>query len=219
VPVADLYATPDQLAARVPSQFGASAEERTDEQQAAAESLLEAISRAIDSVTKRTAGAFTPSPTEPSARVIYGNGKSCLEMPEHIPETVRPTITTIQGETPPKFAEYRGMLCVTDSRGVLSRRDVWPEGVPFTVTARWGYPQTPADIREACLVWAAQRARMNSGDTAGMVTSIARDGATIQRDDIPPVVRELLKPFVLAETEEDNSGTVEFGALRSSDFR
>lgn len=216
--VSNLYATVDELAARVPTLFGATADDRTDEQTDAAEKLLESISRAIDSLTRREAGAFSPAASDPSSKVIYGNGKSCLDVPAHIPATINSTITTIQGVTPPKFAEYRGMLCITDTAGVLLRHEVWREGVPYTISARWGYATTPADIREACLVWAAQRARMNSGDMAGMVTSIARDGATIQRDDIPPVVRDLLKPFVLPETEEDHSGRVEFGTVRSSDF-
>jgi hypothetical protein len=216
--VTNLYASVDQLAARVPTQFRATADDRTDEQTTAAENLLEAISRAIDSVTRREAGAFSPAATTPSAKVIYGNGKACLDVPAHIPTTVNPTITTISGVTPPKFAEYRGMLCITDDSGVLLRHEVWREGVPFTITARWGYQVTPADIREACLVWAAQRARMNSGDMAGMVTQITRDGATIQRDDIPPVVRDLLKTFILPETEDDHSGRVEFGTVRNSDF-
>lgn len=218
MPVVNLYASVDQLAARVPTLFGESAEERTPAQQEAAELLLESISRAIDTETKREPGAFMPASATATARAIYGNGKSCLEIPEHIPATVNPTVTTIAGETAPKFAEYRGMLCVTDERGVLSRSDVWREGVPYTITARWGYPATPADIREYCLIWARQRALLNSGDMQGMVTQITRDGATLSRDDVPPVVRNGLKPWTLPETEEDNSGRVEFGTLRSSDF-
>lgn len=216
--VANLYATADQLAARVPTIFGESTDERTPEQTAAAELLLEAISRAIDSATKREPGAFSPAADDPSERVIYGNGKSCLDIPEHIKGSVDPAVATISGMTAPKFTEFRAMLCITDDRGVMLRNEVWREGVPFTITARWGYEATPANVREACLIWAAQRARMNSGDVAGMVTSIARDGATIQRDDIPPVVRDMLKPFILPETEEDNSGRVETGVIRSSDY-
>lgn len=51
-------------------------------------SLLEAISRAIDSWTKREPGEFSPSPAEASERTIYGNGENYLAVPEHITGTV-----------------------------------------------------------------------------------------------------------------------------------
>lgn len=217
MPVTDLYATVDQLAARVPTLFGKTVDRRADEQTIAAETLLESISRAIDSRTLREPGAFSPSPEEATSRTVYGNSKSCLEIPAHIHGTVNSTVVTVASETAPAFREVRGLLCIADARGVLQRDEVWREGVPYTITARWGYASIPADIREACLAWAAQRGRMNSGDMSGMVTQIQRDGATLLRDDVPPIVRDLLKPFVLPETEDDHSGRVEFGTLRNSD--
>jgi hypothetical protein len=161
-----------------------------------------------------------PSPEEPTTRVLYGNNKSCLDLPEYIHGSVDPTVTTITGLTAPTVAEYRGRLCIVDSRGVLQRLEVWRDDVPYTIKARWGYAATPADIREACLIFASLRARLNAGDVSGVVTTITRDGAQLQRDDIPPVVRDLLKPYVLPEREDegDGQGIVGFGSLRSSDY-
>jgi hypothetical protein len=217
----DLYATAEALSARVPTQFadgttGALDEEKRD----TAESLLEAISRAIDSKTRRHPGAFSQSPTNPTERVVYGNNKSCLEIPEHVAGSVDPTVTTIQGVTAPQFVEHRANLCIVDSTGVMLRTSVWREGVPYTITARWGYASTPADIREACLVWASLRARLNAGDVSGVVTTITRDGASLQRDDIPPTVNDLIKPYVLPEREDDTDGQgiVEYGDIKSSDY-
>jgi hypothetical protein len=218
--VENLYATVEELAPRAPGVITKDeAGEITDEGRAAGESLLEAISRAIDSKTRRHPGAFMASPESPTERVVYGNGKSCLEIPEHVPGSVGPTVTTIAGITPPKFVEYRATLCITDDVGVMLRSESWRDGVPYRVTARWGYPATPADIREGCLVWAAIRARLNAGDMSGAVTTITRDGATLQRDDVPPAVNDLIKPYVLPEREndDDQQGIVETGHLRDSD--
>jgi hypothetical protein len=216
----NLYATVEDLAPRAPAVIvkddtGAI----TDESRAAGETLLEAISRAIDSKTRRHAGAFMPSPDTATEQVVYGNNKSCLEIPTHVIGTVDPTVTTIQGLIAPKFAEYRGLLCITDDAGVMIRTSVWREGVPYRITARWGYATTPADIREACLVWAAIRARLNAGDISGAVTTIVRDGATLMRDELPPAVKDLLAPYVLPEREEedDRAGLAEFGDVRSTD--
>lgn len=220
MPVENLYATAEALADRAASQFGDGAGGLDEAKRDKAEELLEAISRFIDSYTKRSPGAFSPSPEEPQERVFYGNDKSCLDIPEHVAGSVDATAQTITGLTAPQFAEYRGMLCITDSRGVMQRLEVWRDGVPYTIKARWGYATTPADIREACLIWASLRARLNTGDVSGVVTTITRDGATLQRDDVPPVVRDLLKPYVLPEREDedDGQGIVSFGELRSTDY-
>lgn len=215
----NLYASASELAKRVPSLIASETGELDPAKADDAEALLEAISRAIDSKTRRQPGAFSPAAEEPSERVIYGNGKTCLEIPEHVAGTVNETVTTISGISAPKFVEHRQTLCITDSRGVMTRRESWREGVPYTITARWGYAQTPGDIREACLIWAMQRARMNSGDVSGVVTTITRDGATLMRDDVPPVVNDLIKPYIQPESadEDDRSGIVEFSSLRDSD--
>ncbi|MGB7925582.1 MAG: hypothetical protein WCF57_20255 [Pyrinomonadaceae bacterium] len=220
MPVADLYATAEALAERAPSIFGDGEGGLDAAKKDAAESLLEAISRAIDSRTKRSPGAFMPSPEEPTTRVLYGNDKPCLDLPEYIHGSVDLTVTTIAGVRAPLVAEYRGRLCIVDSRGVLQRLEVWRDGVPYTIKARWGYADTPADIREACLIEASKRARLNSGDVSGVVTTIMRDGAALQRDEFTPAFNELIKPYVLAEREDDDDGQgiVGVGELRSSDF-
>jgi hypothetical protein len=219
MPVANLYATVEDLSQRAPAIFGQTVGEITDEQRASAESLLEAISRAIDSKTRRHAGAFSPSPDTATALVVYGNNKSCLEIPAHIKGTVNTTVTTIAGVAAPHCVEHRGLLCIVDSLGVMLRNARWREGVPYTIQARWGYDSTPADIREACLLEAARRARLNSGDIAGMVTTITRDGSTLQRDDFPPAFNNLIAPYILPEreNEDDQAGIVETGDIRSSD--
>jgi hypothetical protein len=220
MPVANLYATVEDLSQRAPAIIVKDeAGEITDESRTAGESLLEAISRAIDSKTRRTPGAFSPSPNEPTAHVVYGNNKSCLEIPAHIKGTVNTTVTTIAGVSAPHCVEHRGLLCIVDTSGVMLRNARWREGVPYTITARWGYQGVPADIREACLVWAAIRARLNAGDMSGAVTTITRDGSTLMRDDVPPSVKDLIAPYILPEreTEDDGAGLVEMGDIKSSD--
>lgn len=220
MPVENLYATVEQLAPRAPSIITKDdAGEITDEARAAGELLLEAISRAIDSKTRRRPGAFSPAASEPSARVFYGNGKACLEVEPFVAGSVNPVVVVPAGFTAPKFVELKGLLCQASAAGVLDRSGRWLDTVPYTITARWGYAATPPDIREAALVWCALRAKVNAGDITGLVSSITRDGNTLMRDEVPPSVRDLLAPYVLPERldQDDQQGIVEMGDITSSD--
>ncbi|MDQ3651511.1 MAG: hypothetical protein M3458_14805 [Acidobacteriota bacterium] len=183
----------------------------------AVSALLTSASRAIDGVTKREENAFAASPALPTPKVVYGSGETCLVIPEHVKNSIT-TITTVTGLTAPAFAEYHGRLCVVDSRGVFLRSDVWQDGVPYTITARWGFASIPADINQACLKLVDFWWKTKSGALSGTIGNITQDGRLFVRDDFPASVMRLLAPYVLQERENDRAGLVEFGDLQTDEF-
>jgi len=77
----NLYAASTDLAARAPGIMPLNPDGTLPAaSQAAGDALIEAISRAIDSKTRRKPGAFMPSPSSPSPLVVYGDNKYCLEL-------------------------------------------------------------------------------------------------------------------------------------------
>jgi hypothetical protein len=91
-----------------------------------------------------------------TARVIYGDGSNYLKLDTYVPGTLNATIALPNGYTAPEFVEHNGYL-IRASNGVLPAglnrtfSDPWLAGVAVTVTAKWGYASTPADVKHAII--------------------------------------------------------------------
>lgn len=129
---------------------------------------------------------------QPGTTTIYGRGTPFLMLPAHVAGSVT-TVSAPAGFTVPAYVERDGVLEAVDSQGrrVSVYRDpwyadlfgpqalAWQDGVPYTVSATFGYGPLPADVRQVCveLVVNAWRTR----DTGSYVDSVGVDGSGAQR--------------------------------------
>lgn len=145
-----------------------------------------------------------------TARTFYGDGTAHLKIDPYVPETLSTTITVPIGYTAPEFIEKDGYLVQATSdgfslsnnvlasftnRGVFSSR--WQEGMPITVTAKWGYATTPADVKMAVIEWAINLWREVDPASQRLVNL---DGMAL-RESIPPRVREVAKRYRIKTAE------------------
>jgi hypothetical protein len=197
----------------------------TDEQATLA-AMLTRASRTIDSRTRRPVNAFAPAPDETSAQVVYGADSPVLVLPEFITGSVM-SVTAPADYMPEDYREFRRREATTGSGivglhtsnkdGVLTPRVVWTKGAPFTVTARWGFVETPAEITEACLKLVTHWWRQQPGDLSGPQGDLQQD-RRMDRSGIPRSVDDLLAPYVLkAELRDEDEGTIERGELLDAD--
>ncbi|MGB8509372.1 MAG: hypothetical protein WCD76_13365 [Pyrinomonadaceae bacterium] len=189
--------------------------------------MLTRASRAIDAFTRRHADAFAPAEEEASEQVFYGEGQPVLILPEFVTGSVS-TVTAPSSYMPEGFTEFRrreastGTLRVglhtATAEGVRPPRVGWAKGVPFTVTATWGFEAIPADVTEACLQLVTRWWRAKDEAFAGVIGDISQQRAILERG-FPPGVKTLLEPYVLADVEtEQEEGGIERGDLLNSDF-
>jgi hypothetical protein len=189
--------------------------------------MITRASRAIDAYTRRHINAFAQAATEASEQVWYGNDSPVLLTDEFIAGSVA-TVTAPTGYMPDGYAEFRRREASTGSlrvglhtataEGILTPRVVWRKGVPFKVTARWGFAAIPADITEACLQLVTRWWRAKDEAFTGVIGDISQQRAILERG-FPPGVKTLLEPYVLEDVaESENAGTIERGDLLNVDF-
>lgn len=91
-------------------------------------------------------------------KVVYGTGGPMLALPPHVGDVVSviPVAAFANYYPQLKFIEEAGYLKITDSLG--QPQDVsapnlytlaWQKGIPFTVTAVWGFAATPDTVKQA----------------------------------------------------------------------
>src|ERR1700759_3408806 len=191
----------------------------SDEDKAALAKMLTRASRALDSRTRRAADAFAPAPDEASTQVWSGAGLPVLITGEYIKDSVA-SVTAPQGYMPAAWAEFRRRDVTTGALhvglhtamagGILTPRVPWAKGVPFTVTARWGFEEPPGEIIEACLKLTREWWRQQVGEVAGPVGDLQQ----FRRPErgFPKEVDDLLAPYVLPDfVEQEEEGTIEVG--------
>lgn len=130
-----------------------------------------------------------------TARVIYGNGSNYLKLPPHVTGTVSATISVPTGYTVQEFIQADGYL-VRAETGTLANSlnwtvSGWYSGLPITVTAKWGYETTPADVKAAIIelvinIW-------RETDPA-FLKLVNLDSQPI-REKMPPRVTEIAKRY------------------------
>lgn len=142
---------------------------------------------------------------------IYGDGTSYLQLPiDYVAGSVT-AVTTITGYTVPSYAEVDRMLIVLDSVGRVftpANRwcypldQGWHRGIPYTVTATFGYGDVPLDLVQVVLEIAG--AIWKEKDS-GFATVIGTEGGGAVN------VRQSLTPRAQAALEHHKTSTVRAG--------
>lgn len=121
------------------------------------EALIEQASRMFDRSCGLTDGWFNPVAIPiATEKTIYGDGTHYLRLPPYVPGSLNTTLTVPESYTAPTFTERNGYLIINSS-GFLppfardSVSSVWYAGTPITVSAIWGYLETPADVKAAVI--------------------------------------------------------------------
>jgi len=173
--------------------------------------LIERVSRLFDLECGVPEGYFNgPLYPTATARTFYGDGTSYLKLPPYIPGTLNTTITVPTGYTAPDFIEKDGYLVQATSDGFLlnnqavasfTNKGVWTSkwwaGIPITVTAKWGYASTPADVKLAVIEWIINVWRETDPASQRLVNL---DGMAL-RERCPPRVMEVIKRYRMKTAE------------------
>lgn len=187
------YLTAAQLRLVLPD-AGTAADATADD--TALTAILDRASAVVDAYCGRT--WETPGEA-PTARIFYGTGTPKLRLDWTATAINAATVALPSGWTEPEFVEIRNAaadslyLQIVDSEGwmIPSTVDyypyVWPEGMPVTVTATWGYATYPGDVLEATSIIATARWRET------YVGALEDWQGDVGRNyEIPPNAREIL---------------------------
>lgn len=159
--------------------------------------VLDGASAFIDSYCSRPVGYFSPSPDIATDRLIAGENRRFLRLPVHVAGTVE-----IDGLDMTNFFESPNgwIYPVNSNAGLeysasyvgddLSDFGVFHKNRLYTVSARWGYAETPAEIVEAV----RQITQRWFETQKGILGQITPGGFVVERD-IPESARTILKPF------------------------
>jgi hypothetical protein len=91
----------------------------------------------------------------PTPKTVYGDGTNLLSLPPYVPGTLDTTLIVPEGYTAQEFIESDSYL-IRSLNGVINSFNPtfgggWYANVPITVTAVWGFPETPADVQHAII--------------------------------------------------------------------
>lgn len=123
--------------------------------------FIERCSRFFDHLCGVPDEFFESADGEPRARTFYGDGTNYLRLDPYMPGSL--SIAVPSGYTAPSYIERNGHLLITTTDvGALAGQlppfpswwntgTGWWSGLPITVTARWGYAATPADVKMAII--------------------------------------------------------------------
>lgn len=179
-----LYASVNQLRRRIPK-----AANDADTENELTE-ILGAVSRAIDHYCYVPENYFTPAAEDPEAKIIYGKGRSYLTLPHFLWGDV--TISAPAGSSVPNFrVDGQRIITLTDEN-TRSPYVIFTSGLPYTVTGRWGFVETPEDIREAALQTGVRWWRGKDEAFSGVIGGINKDNTIVERD-LPAPVRTILQ--------------------------
>lgn len=133
-----------------------------------------------------------------TTQTIYGDGTNYLRLPPYVPGSLDSTITLPDGYTTPTYTEIDGHL-VINSGGVLHPFNRfhnclwagWQSGVAVTISAIWGYRETPADVKLAVIELVINLHRETDPTNVKLVNL---EGQPL-REKIPPRVFEIAKKY------------------------
>ncbi len=161
--------------------------------------LTAIIARASEVVDAYCGRTWETAGESATARIFYGTGTPKLRLDWTATTINAAAVALPSGWTEPAFVEQRNEAAgtlyaqIVDSEGwmIPSTVDyypyVWPEGMPITVTATWGYATYPGDVIEATAIIATARWRETY---VGALEDWQCDvGRTFE---IPPNAREIL---------------------------
>jgi hypothetical protein len=169
--------------------------------------LIERASRFFDSVVGVAPGFFEPSGATATARTFYGDGTNFLRLDAYVDGSLNATISVPEGYEAPTYIARDGYLVLTTSEGGILHQ--WPPfpswwrigagwwaGVPITVTAKWGYSATPADVKLAVIELTINLLRETDPAAIKLINT---EGLAI-REKLPPRVRAIAELYRRKET-------------------
>jgi len=163
------------------------------------DSLIEQASRMFDLECGVSEGYFNPAPIPiPTSRTFYGDGTNYLRLPPYVAGSLDTSITLPEGYTTPTFTELNGQL-VINSNGMLPPFSQfhnclwrgWYTGVAVTVSAIWGWRETPADVKLAVIELVINLWRETDPASIKLVNL---EGQPL-REKLPPRVLEIAKKY------------------------
>jgi hypothetical protein len=163
------------------------------------EALIEQASRMFDLECGVPEGYFNPVAIPiPTTKTIYGNGTNYLKLPPYISGSLDSSITLPDGYTTPTFTELNGHL-VINSGGVLPPFSSfhnclwsgWQSGVSITISAIWGFRETPADVKMAVIELVLNLWRETDPNNIRLINL---DNQPL-REKIPPRVLEVARKY------------------------
>lgn len=161
--------------------------------------LIEQASRYFDLECGVTPGFFNPQPYPVATeRTFYGDGTHYLSLDNYVADSIA-SVSLPDGYTAPDYVERTGYLLRTGETHVLpvSYRGVWwssggwPEGVPVTISAIWGYSAVPADVKMAVIELVINLMRETDPATLNLL-DLERQPL---RERLPPRVHEVVKRY------------------------
>lgn len=120
------------------------------------DALIEQASRMFDQLCGVPSGYFNPVAIPiPTSKTIYGTGTNYLPLPPYVAGSLDTEISLPSDYTVPTYTEINGHL-VINSNGKLPpftfhHCEGWYSGVAVTVTAIWGFRETPAEVKLAVI--------------------------------------------------------------------
>jgi hypothetical protein len=165
------------------------------------DALIEQASRMFDLECGVPEGYFNPAPIPiATEQTFYGDGTNYLRLPPYIAGTLNTAITLPEGYTTPTFVERNGYLILSNG-GILPpfqrfHNCSWPgwhSGVSVTISAVWGYRETPADVKLAVIELVINLERET--DPAGLRLKDL-EGQPL-REKMPPRVMGIAKKYRL----------------------
>lgn len=158
------------------------------------EKLIERASRIFDHECGVPDEYFEASDNSVSERTIYGDGTNFLKLPPYVPGSLNTSLTYPDGYSALEFAERGGYLVRTES-GILNAYLMggWYENVPITVSAKWGFVKTPADVNAAIIEFVINIIRETDPAHLKLVNI---DGQPL-RERMPPRVASVAKYYRL----------------------
>lgn len=124
-------------------------------------------------------------------RAIYGDGTNFLKLPPYVPGSLT-TVGWPADYTAQTYIEREGYLVRADS-GVMvwSSLSGWYRGVAITVTAKWGFAETPQDVKAAIIELVINLWR----ETDPAFLKIVNIEGQPLRETLPPRVKEIAKRY------------------------
>lgn len=189
------YCTIDQLAGTENDTINGYLEFSSPEDRAEADQMIEKVSRLVDFYITGDPNSetFKPAPAQAAAKTLRGNGLSALPLPTHVPNSITEVVVNAN-YTLPNYTVENGSLIIVDDYNNQLRRYAWREGLAITITARWGYAETPEPIQLACMAWTAEWLRDDGGVFTGTFGNM-EFSKLLYKKAIPPQVELILGEY------------------------
>lgn len=163
------------------------------------EALIEQASRYFDLVCGVEPEYFEAAGDSVSNLTVYGDGTHFLRLPPYVAGTLDTDITVPDGYTVPTFIEREGYLILSSSGVMLNRITPFPSpfyggwysGVPITISAKWGFLETPEDVKMAVIELVLNLWRETD---PAQVKLVGLEGQPL-RERMPPRVLEVAKRY------------------------